>query len=49
MNRKPYLQSGNRDMDLEEKHMIPRWGIEVWNELGDWDGHIIPIDSMVNR
>ena len=45
-NRKPYLQNGNRDMDLEEKHMDTKVGYRRWNELGDWDGHIYTIDSM---
>ena len=45
-NRKAYLQNGNRDMDLEGKHMDTKVGYRRWNELGDWDGHKHTIDTM---
>ena len=38
-----YLQSRNRDTDVENKHGYQGgW----WDELGDWDWHIYTIDTM---
>ena len=34
-----YLQSRNRDTDIENKHMDTKKGKE-WDELGNWDQHI---------
>ena len=35
-----YLQSRNRDTDIENKHMDTKVGRGVWHDLGDWDWHI---------
>ena len=32
-----YLQSRNRDTDIENRHMDTRGGERGWDELGDWD------------
>ena len=32
-----YLQSRNRDTDIENKHMDTKVGRGVWHDLGDWD------------
>ena len=36
-----YLQSRNRDTDVENKCMDTKGGRGRWEELGDWDWHII--------
>ena len=35
-----YLQSRNRDTDVENKHMDTKEGKGGWGELGDWDWNI---------
>ena len=35
-----YLQSRNRDIDIENKYMNTKQGKWGWDELGDWDQHI---------
>ena len=35
-----YLQSRNRDTDVENKRMDTKEGRGQWDELGDWDWHI---------
>ena len=35
-----FLQSGNRDTDVENKCMATQGGKGRWDELGDWDRHI---------
>ena len=35
----PYLQSRNRDTDIENK-CVDTKGVIKRDELGDWDGHI---------
>ena len=40
-----YLQSRNRDTDVENKHEY-QGGKGMWDELGDWDWHIYAIDTM---
>ena len=32
-----YLQSRNRDADVEKKSMDTEWEKGGWDELGDWD------------
>ena len=39
-----YLQSRNRDTDIENKHGYQ--GGRGWKEKGDWDWHIYTIDTM---
>ena len=41
-----YLQSRNRDTDVEKKYMDTKGEGEWWEELGDWDWHIYTIDTM---
>ena len=42
-----YLQSGNRDTDIEKKHMYIKGEGVGWGELGDWDWHICTIVPCV--
>ena len=35
-----YLQSRNRDRQIENKCMFKKGEKEVWDEFGDWDWHI---------
>ena len=35
-----YLQSRNRDTEVENKHMDTKEGKEGWDELGNWDWHL---------
>ena len=42
--RRSYLQSRNRDTDIENKRMGTKVG--GWDELGDWDWHVYTIDTM---
>ena len=35
--RLTYLQSRNRDTDVENKRMDTKWAKRGWNELRDWD------------
>ena len=42
-----YLQSRNRDMDVENKFMDTKVG--VWEELGDWDWHIYTTMYKINN
>ena len=44
--RHSYLQSRNRDTDIENKCMDTKGGKGGWDELGDWDWHICTIDTM---
>ena len=39
-HRWTYLQSRNRDTDVENKRMDTKGGREGWDELGDGDWHI---------
>ena len=41
-----YLQSRNRDTDIENKWMDTKGEREGWEELGAWDWHIYTIDTM---
>ena len=41
-----YLQSRNRDTDVENKHMDTKGERAGWNELGDGDWHIYTINTM---
>ena len=41
-----YLQSRNRDTDIENKCMDIKGEREEWEELGDWDWHIYTTDTM---
>ena len=41
-----YLQSRDKDTDVESEHMIPMGCGGCCNELEDWDRHIYTIDSM---
>ena len=43
-----YLQSRNRDKDVENKCTDTQGGKEGWDELGDWDSYIYTIDTMYN-
>ena len=36
--RQSYLQSRNKDTEVENKHMDTK-PTGKWDELGDWDGH----------
>ena len=38
--RSIYLQSRNRDTDIENKHMDTKEGKKRWDESGNWDQHI---------
>ena len=45
--RGTYLQSRNRDTDVENKHTdTVVVGKGEWEVLGDWDWHIYTIDTM---
>ena len=35
--RRSYLQSRNRDTDVENKYIDTKGKGEGWDELGDWD------------
>ena len=35
-----YLQSRNRDTDVENKCMDAQGGKKGWDELGDWDSSV---------
>ena len=39
------LFAKQRDTDVENKFMDPRWGRGEWDELGDWDWHIYTTDT----
>ena len=41
-----YLQSRNRDTDVENKPMDPKGEGGGWEELGDWDWHTYTSDTM---
>ena len=41
-----YLQSRNRDTDVENKGMDTKGEAGGWNELGGGDWHIYTIDTM---
>ena len=36
-SRLSYLQSRNRDIEIENNHMDPKGEREGWDELEDWD------------
>ena len=44
--RRSYLQSRNRDTDVENKRMGVKGERGVWDELGDWDWDIYTTDTM---
>ena len=45
--RGTYLQSRNRDTDVENKHTdTVVEGKGEWDVLGDWDWHIYTIDTI---
>ena len=44
--RLSYLQSSNRDTDVENKCTDTEGEGGAWDELGDWDWHIDTIDTM---
>ena len=47
--RGTYVQSRNRDTDVENKHTdTVVEGEGEWDVLGDWDWHIYTIDTMHN-
>ena len=42
-----YLQSINRDTEVENKHVDTKGDKGgAWDELGDWDWHIYTTDTM---
>ena len=41
-----YLQSSNRDTEVENNVWIPWEGGGWWDELGDWDWHICTTNTM---
>ena len=45
-HRWPYLQSRNKDSDIENLCMVPREKGLGWEELEYWDWHIHTIDTM---
>ena len=44
-----YLQSRNRNADIENKHMHAKGGEGGWDELGDWNWHIYTQFSSVTQ
>ena len=44
--RRSYLQSRNRDTDVENKCIDTKGKGGRWDELGDWDWNIYTIDTM---
>ena len=48
--RRTYLQSRNRDTDVENKLMNTRGGKEGgWDEFGDWDSHTYTTMYKIHR
>ena len=45
-SRWSYLQSRNRDIEVDNKHTDPKGEREGWDELEDWDWHRYTIDTM---